>query len=96
MFQSFFKNVGLSLPVSGLKVTYHKLSEKKHMHEEVAVTYIVLNNVVGRHSGNAELVDLDVDLPSDAAQTGALGEGGAELALRRVSVNNAARTCSEE
>lgn len=96
VFQSFFKNEGLSLPVSGLKLTYHKLSEKKHIHEEVAVTYIVLNNVMSRHCGNAELVDLHVDLPPDAAQTGALGEGGVELALRRVSVDNAAMACFEK
>lgn len=76
--------------LSGLKLTCHILSEKAHAQEEVADTYIVLNNVMGGHSSHTELVDLDIDLLSDAAQTGALGEGCVELALRRVLVNNAA------
>lgn len=82
--------------MSGLKLTYHEPSEKAQVCEEVAATYIVLNDVVSRHSSDTELVDLDVDLSSRAAQTGTLGEGGAEVALRRVSVNNAARKCSEQ
>lgn len=89
VFQSLFKNDVLREGLSGLKLTYHILSEKSHTQEKFADTYIVLNNVMGGHSSHTELVDLDVDLLSDAAQTGALGEGGLELALRRVSVSNA-------
>lgn len=96
MFQSLFRNVFRKLPVSGLKLTYHELSERAHAHEEVTDTYIVLDNVMGGHSSHTELVDLDVDLLADAAQAGALGEGGSKFALRKVSVNDEVRACSEE
>lgn len=50
---------------------------------------------MGRHSCHTELVDLDLNLLSRAAQTGAFGKGGVKLALIRVSVKIAARTCYE-
>ena len=85
VFQRVFKNEGLLVEVIGLKVTYRRLSEEAHEYGGLVNTYVVLDNVLGWHPCHTELVHLDLDLLSNASQTGALGEGGVKLALMRVS-----------